>query len=158
MVKNPPTNARDASLIPGSGKSPGEGNGSPLQYLCLEISMDRGAWQATVMGPQSQTWLSTHPHIHTRTPNGENKIQGQISNFEVHFLPFSSHPRIPEYFLRLKGRLTHWDFKTKLDTRKKRQWLWQKICLLLYIYALCLFEYSLDCTIIFKFKALIQAL
>ena len=39
---------RDAGLIPGSGRSPGEGNGSPLQYSCLETSMDRGAWWATV--------------------------------------------------------------------------------------------------------------
>ena len=38
----------DTSLIPGSGRSPGEGNGNPLQYSCLEKSMDRGAWWATV--------------------------------------------------------------------------------------------------------------
>ena len=37
-----------ASLIPGSGRSPGEENGNPLQYSCLENPMDRGAWQATV--------------------------------------------------------------------------------------------------------------
>ena len=42
--------ARDESLIPGSGRSPGEGNGNPLQYSCLENSMDRGAWQAPVHG------------------------------------------------------------------------------------------------------------
>ena len=48
VVKNPPANARDASSIPGSGRSPGEGNGNPLQYSCLENPMDRGAWQATV--------------------------------------------------------------------------------------------------------------
>ena len=44
MVKNPPANAgdaRDVGSIPGSGRSPGEGNGSPLQYSCLENSMDR---------------------------------------------------------------------------------------------------------------------
>ena len=41
--------------IPGLGRSPGEGNGYPLQYSYLENSMDRGAWQATVMGSQSQT-------------------------------------------------------------------------------------------------------
>ena len=40
-------NAGDQSLIPGSGRSPGEGNGSPLQYSCLENPIDRGAWQAT---------------------------------------------------------------------------------------------------------------
>ena len=62
MVKNPPANAgdiRDEGLIPGSGRSPGGGNGNPLQYSCLENSMDRGAWQATVCGiARSQTLLS----------------------------------------------------------------------------------------------------
>ena len=41
-------NAGDPGLIPGSGRSPGEGNGNPLQYCCLENPMDRGAWHATV--------------------------------------------------------------------------------------------------------------
>ena len=53
MVKNLPANAgdiRDASLIPGSGRFPGGGNGNPLQYSCLENPMDREAWQATVHG------------------------------------------------------------------------------------------------------------
>ena len=50
------------SSIPGSGRSPGEGN-SPLQYSCLENSMGRGAWWATVLGVmKSQTWLSTRMH------------------------------------------------------------------------------------------------
>ena len=50
MVKNPPVNAgdmRDAGSIPGSGRSPGVGNGNPLQYSCLEKPTDRGAWLAT---------------------------------------------------------------------------------------------------------------
>ena len=59
MVKNLPANAgdaRDAGSIPGSGRSPGEGNGNPLQYSCLGNPMDRGAWQATVHGvTKSQT-------------------------------------------------------------------------------------------------------
>ena len=53
MVKNPLANAGDATdsgLIPGLGRSPGEGNGNPLQYSCLENSMDRGPWQAIVHG------------------------------------------------------------------------------------------------------------
>ena len=51
--------ARDTSLISGSGKFPGVGNGNPLQYSCLENSMDRGAWQAIVHGvTNSQTKLS----------------------------------------------------------------------------------------------------
>ena len=49
-------NAGDLGSIPGSGRSSGEGNGNPLQYSCLENSMDRGAWQAAVHGvPKSQT-------------------------------------------------------------------------------------------------------
>ena len=48
--KKSPCNAGDPGLIPGSGRSPGEGNGDPLQDSCLENRMDRGAWQATVHG------------------------------------------------------------------------------------------------------------
>ena len=50
VVKNLPASAGDVGSIPGSGRSPGEGNGKPLQYSCLENLMDRGAWQATVHG------------------------------------------------------------------------------------------------------------
>ena len=56
MVKNPLAKAgeaRDEDLILGSGRSPGEGNGNPLQYSCLENSMDRGAWQAVIHGVAS---------------------------------------------------------------------------------------------------------
>ena len=59
VVKNLPANAGDTDSIPGLGRSPGEGNGNPLQYSCLENPMDRGAWQATVHGvAKSQTRLS----------------------------------------------------------------------------------------------------
>ena len=52
-------NAGDLGSIPGSGRSPGEGNGNPLQYSCLENPMDRGAWWATVHGvAKSQIRLS----------------------------------------------------------------------------------------------------
>ena len=71
VVKNLPANAgdiRDAGLIPGSGRSPGGGHGSPLQYSCLENPMDRGAWRATVYGvTKSQTrlkWHSTHTSVY----------------------------------------------------------------------------------------------
>ena len=50
MVKNPFVNAGVGGLIPGLGRSPGEGNGNPLQYSCVENPMDRGAWWATVHG------------------------------------------------------------------------------------------------------------
>ena len=59
MVKNPPVNGgetRDACLIRGLGRSPGEGNGNPLHYYCLENSTDRGVWRATVhRATKSQT-------------------------------------------------------------------------------------------------------
>ena len=48
VVKNPPANTEDAGSIPGSERSPGEENDNPLQYSCLENSMDRGPWRATV--------------------------------------------------------------------------------------------------------------
>ena len=59
MVKNLPHNARDLGLIPGLGRSPGEGNGNPLQYSCLENSMDRGAGPVTVSPWGSKEWDTT---------------------------------------------------------------------------------------------------
>ena len=50
VVKNLAANEGDTGSIPGSGRSPGEGNDNPLQYSCLENPMDRGAWQVTVHG------------------------------------------------------------------------------------------------------------
>ena len=55
VIKNLPTNAGDAGLIPELGRSPGVGNGNPLRYSCLKNSMDRGTWQATVNGV-AQSW------------------------------------------------------------------------------------------------------
>ena len=56
MLKNLPANMGDTGSIPGLGRSPGEGNGNPLQYSCLENSMDGGTWWATVLGvAKSQT-------------------------------------------------------------------------------------------------------
>ena len=57
-------NAGDQGSIPGLGRSPGEGNGSPLQYSCMENPMDRGAWQAIVHGVvKSRTRLSDFTHF-----------------------------------------------------------------------------------------------
>ena len=59
MVKNSLANVGDVSSVPGSGSSPEEGNGNPLQYSCLGNPLDRGAWWATVHGvTKSQTQLS----------------------------------------------------------------------------------------------------
>ena len=58
MVKNPPATAGNPGEIPGSGRSPGEGNGNSLQYSHLENPMDRGAWRAVVHRvTKSQTGL-----------------------------------------------------------------------------------------------------
>ena len=67
MVKNLPLMQKTWIRSLGSGRSPGEKHGYPLQYSHLENSMDRGAWQATVHGvTKSQTLLSNH-HTHTHT-------------------------------------------------------------------------------------------
>ena len=58
--------AREVSSIPGSGRSPEDGNGNPLQYSCLENFMDRGAWWAIVHGVEkSWAWQSDWTHTHT---------------------------------------------------------------------------------------------
>ena len=67
MVKNPLAksgNTRDMGSVPGLGRSPGVGNGNPLQYFCQENPMDREAWQATVHGvASSQTQLSDEAQV-----------------------------------------------------------------------------------------------
>ena len=58
-VKNQPAKWGDLGSVPGWGRSPGEGNGNPLQYICLENPIDRGAWRAIVHGvARSWTRLS----------------------------------------------------------------------------------------------------
>ena len=75
VVKNPPTNAgdvRDASSIPGSGRSPGGGHSNPLQYSCLENPMDQGIWWAIVHRvTKSQTQLKrlSAQALHKKTNN-----------------------------------------------------------------------------------------
>ena len=65
-VYNPPANAGDSGSIPGSGGSPGEGNGHPPQYSWLENSMERGAWWTKIHGvSKSQTRLSNYTFFHS---------------------------------------------------------------------------------------------
>ena len=67
--KNPPANAGDPGLIPGSERHTGEQNGYPLQYSCLKNSMDRGAWLAGYSSwgckESDATEQVTHTHTHT---------------------------------------------------------------------------------------------
>ena len=93
MKKNPPANAGDtgkAALIPGSGRSPGEGNGNPFQYLCLENPMDGGAWWATVHGvAKSRTQLSDFTSlVYTHCHPGEIKSPRRGG-------PSIFHPNLP---------------------------------------------------------------
>ena len=69
VVKNPPANAgyaRDAGLIPGSGRPPGVGNGNPLQFSCLENSTDKGAWWAAVHEVAKSCAKRACTHTHTQ--------------------------------------------------------------------------------------------
>ena len=103
MVKNLPANAGDAAdpgSIPGSGRSPGGGNGNPRQYSCLENPMDRGAWRATIheVVKVRLDWASTaaaqtpgYAHILETPHPGSHWPPGWNSQ---HHLPFPSrlHP------------------------------------------------------------------
>ena len=78
VVKNLPTNAKDVGdvgSIPGWGRSPGEGNGTPLQYSCLGNPMDRGAWWATVHGGHKELdMMSNRAHQVTRHISGRTEL------------------------------------------------------------------------------------
>ena len=62
MVKNFSANEGDMGLIPGLGRSPAEGNGNPLQYSCLENSMDRGVWRDPIRGIAKESDITEHTH------------------------------------------------------------------------------------------------
>ena len=82
-------NAGDLGWIPGSGRSPGEGNGNPLQYSCLENPMDRGAWWATAHGV-ARSWTRLND-FHTQSFLGEGDFATPYTN--------PSHPVINPFFM-----------------------------------------------------------
>ena len=75
--KESASNAGDLGSIPGSGRSPGEGNGNPLQCSCLENPMDRGGWQATVHGVTRvrHDLVTTHNSAYPQTAHGKEAVQ-----------------------------------------------------------------------------------
>ena len=94
VVKNPPANAediRDVSFIPGLERSPGGAHGNPLQYSCLENSMDREPWRVTRSHTQLKQ-LSTHTHTYTTSPSWfcrlilPNILFQRVKNKERHFI------------------------------------------------------------------------
>ena len=90
LVKNPPASAgdtRDQGSFPGSGRSPGEGNGDPLQYSCLGNPMDRGARQAMVHGGHKDSDITKSEHtrthtsyMHISTDTDRERLQAQINH------------------------------------------------------------------------------
>ena len=82
MIKNSPASAeevRDTDWIPGSGRSPGEGHGNPLQYSCLENPMDRGTWRSTVHGiAQSWTGLKQLRTAHSSSNSDSNHLSACV--------------------------------------------------------------------------------
>ena len=82
VVKNLPANTGEAGLIPGSGRSPGEGNGNPLQYSCLENPMDREAWQVESLPLKVVLSVSKCMHICTCMC----LFVGCVSVSQIHFI------------------------------------------------------------------------
>ena len=105
MVKNPPAMWETGS-ISGLWRSPGRGHSNPLQYSCLENTMDRGAWQAAVQGVtksqitewNTHTHTHTHSHIHTHTHTHKHTL--------THILSYS-HPYSHSHTLTLILTHTH---------------------------------------------------
>ena len=82
-VKNPPADAGGVGPVPELGRSPGEGNGNPLQYSCLKNSMNRGAWQAAVHGvAKGQTQLSDRTHTHTQSPHTSVPYKNNFPHYQ----------------------------------------------------------------------------
>ena len=78
-VKDPSANIGDPGSIPGSGRSPGGGNGNPLQYSCLENPMDRGAWRATVHGvAESDTLCKFRAGTELASKAGAERLLGLL--------------------------------------------------------------------------------
>ena len=87
-------NAGDSGSTPGSGTSPGERNGSPLQYSCLENAMDRGAWWAAIHEfTKSQSWLSTRILMSKWTRFKERRCTPTKHSFDVLVIYYASSTR-----------------------------------------------------------------
>ena len=110
MVKNPSAkagDARDVGSIPGSGRFPGGGHGNPLQYSCLKIPMDRGAWRAT--GHRVE---KVHTHTHIGPPSIPfsthfyKTIRQNPCNFHKHILLTRYERELPKLTSWLTGETT----------------------------------------------------
>ena len=120
MIRRLPADPGDPGSIPGSGRSPGEGNGNPLQYSCLEYSMDGGAWWAKSMGLHKvgHDWATSLLHSGSKTSAHQNLLEGFIKH-------------IVEYLmLKLSNTLATWSEEPthgkrlmlgKIEGKKRRE-------------------------------------
>ena len=90
--------ARNAGSVPGLGRSPGAGKGEPLQYSCLENSMDRGTWQATVHGAAENQTATEHAWFSKAFFPGKPAAQWQLSSANPRGLEQGPLPQLPHLF------------------------------------------------------------
>ena len=112
MVKNLPANSGDSSSSPGSGRSPGEGNGNPFQYSCLENPMDRGTWQASPWGCKESNireytfrLYMRYICISNKNPKQmflERQIQGHENIWDISLIQKSFHVEYSRFSLFVK--------------------------------------------------------
>ena len=123
-------NAEDMELILGLGRSPGGGNGKPLQYSCLQNPMDRGAWQATVMGSQrvEHNWAIEHTHLISNfvLEMIQSYLKGTLGR-KSSILFLVSFLSILALFLLI--RIISYSLKKK-NKQKKNLWSWTNLTLL----------------------------
>ena len=123
-VKSLPADAGDVGSVPGSGRSPGEGNGHPLQYSCLKNPMDKGAWQDTAHGAaKRQTQLLTkQQQSHHYSGGGEANpkyicllvcFRGSESVEEYQSVPWLV-PTSLAHVCQIHGKPAAWDFPSSL--------------------------------------------
>ena len=115
MVKASARNAGDPGSIPGSVRSPGEGNGNPLQYSCLENSMDGGVWWATVHGvAKSQTRLSDFTHSEVEQIEKRDSVLMSKNQIERLTRPGSSYFNLnPFEVLQIDPKVTYEEIKKR---------------------------------------------
>ena len=116
-----------AGLIPGSRRSPWVGNSNPLQYFCLENSINRGAWQATVHGvAKSRTWLSMHAGEWGEWWRSKKHVEEVL--FELNLEGWLGFEEVEGYLRRMeahqqKYECKHWD---RMYWRMMRNPFWLK--------------------------------
>ena len=129
-VKTSAWNAGDLGLIPGSGRSPGEGNGNPLQYSCLENPMDGGAWWATVHGvAKSRTQQSDFTFTLCRSLL-PNQVLAPTSEDKVLNIGFPRKSLVS----RSKSHFFFFFQKKSIFHKEKYNCIWLSICMNLFVY------------------------